>query len=446
MAIVFACASFAHAADGPGKLLALEASKGSKTSAITASSPGRRIALVIGNGNYQYPDSLPRLANPANDAHDIAAALRGFGFEVIEKKDQSLEGMHNAVAEFSRKLGNSDAALFYFAGHGLQVKGQNYLIPVDAKIETEARVQYVSLNVNQILEEMENGHSRANIVMLDACRNNPISGKFRSGTTRGLAPITSQPKGTVIVYATDPGNVAEDGSGRNGLFTSGLLTALKGSDLSLLGVLTRASAEVERGSEQKQTPYVNGPLTLQRNFHFRITVDTGKGEIEKTFWTSIERSTDIADFEAYLRNYPNGSYRDLAENQIRRLKAIQPVAPTQNTQNEEGATRIVVEREAREAERQRLAAETTEAIDLSGTWRPEHVSGQVYIFNDGTCIYKGFVVVTIGGKWSRTDPQKRVFSIVWNHGFTDVMTLSADGQRLVGINNIGDPVSFVRNK
>jgi hypothetical protein len=90
--------------------------------------------------------------------------------------------------------------------------------------------------------------------------------------------------------------------------------------------------------------------------------------------------------------------------------------------------------------------ETTESIDLSGTWRPEHVSGQVYIYSDGKCIYKGFLVVTVGGKWSCTDPQKRVFSIVWNHGFTDVMTLSADGQRLVGVNNVGDPVSFVRNK
>ncbi|MEI6610882.1 MAG: hypothetical protein WCO53_14230, partial [Deltaproteobacteria bacterium] len=95
---------------------------------------------------------------------------------------------------------------------------------------------------------------------------------------------------------------------------------------------------------------------------------------------------------------------------------------------------------------QENSSETTESIDLSGTWRAEHVSGQIYIYSDGKCIYKGFLIVTVGGKWSRPDPQKRVFSITWNHGFTDVMTLSADGQRLVGVNNIGDPVSFVRNK
>jgi hypothetical protein len=184
-----------------------------------AASTGKRIALVIGNGNYHY-DNLPKLPNPTHDAEDIAKALCGFGFEVIERKDQSLESMNEAITEFGRKITDSDAALFYFAGHGLQVKGQNYLVPTNARIESESQVPYQSVNVNQLLDEMGNGKSRANIVMLDVCRNNPISGKFRSGATRGLAAPTSQPKGTVIVYATDPGNVAADGKGRNGLFTA----------------------------------------------------------------------------------------------------------------------------------------------------------------------------------------------------------------------------------
>lgn len=248
--------------------------------AKSVGSTGKRVALVIGNGDYQSV-SMPKLSNPPHDAEDIAAALRGFGFEVIEKKDQSLAGMNNAIAEFGRKIGDSEAALFYYAGHGLQVKGQNYLIPVDAKIESEAQVPYQGININQLLEEMENGKSRANIVMLDACRNNPISGKFRSGATRGLAAPTSQPKGTVIVYATDPGNIAADGDGRNGLFTAGLLTAFKGSDLSLHGVLVRASKEVERGSEQKQTPYINGPATLQENFQFAPGQATQNTEAER---------------------------------------------------------------------------------------------------------------------------------------------------------------------
>jgi outer membrane protein assembly factor BamD (BamD/ComL family) len=297
-----------------------------------AGTGAKRVALVIGNGGYQHPDILPKLSNPTHDAEDIAKALRGFGFEVIEKKDQSLEGMNNAIAEFSRKIGNSEAALFYFAGHGLQVKGQNYLVPVDANIETEARVQYVSVNVNQILDEMDSAKSRVNIVMLDACRNNPISGKFRSGATRGLAPITSQPKGTVIVYATDPGNVAADGEGRNGLFTAGLLTAFKGSDLSLAGVLTRASEEVERGSDQKQTPYINGPATLQKNFQFGQGVQVASltpqfsgartsAQIEDELWDAIKDGEKASVFEEYLKQYPKGRYLAQARIKIAKLKA-----------------------------------------------------------------------------------------------------------------------------
>ena len=298
------------------------------TGAIAAPTGERRIALVIGNGAYQYPDNLPALPNPVHDAEDIAEALRGFGFEVIERKNQTLEGMNQTIADFGSRIGGSDAALFYFAGHGIQVKNQNYLMPVDAKIDSEAAVPYKGINVNQILDEMDNGKSRANIVMLDACRNNPISGKFRSGKARGLASPGFAPKGTVIVYATDPGNTAADGDGRNGIFTAGLLTAFKGKDLSLDGVLTVASEEVDRASGKTQTPYINGPKLLQKSFHFRVTVDPGRGEIEKTFWTSIERSSDVADFEAYLRKYPKGSYRELAENQIRRLKASsKPATP-----------------------------------------------------------------------------------------------------------------------
>ena len=290
--------------------------------ATAANARGQRIALVIGNGNYQHPD-LPKLANPTNDAEDMARALRGFGFEVIERKNQTLEGMNQAISEFGSKIGGSEVALFYYAGHGIQVKNQNYLIPVNARIESEASVPYQGVNLNQILDEMDNGKSGANIVMLDACRNNPITGKFRSGQSRGLASPGSAPKGTVIVYATDPGNVASDGTGRNGLFTAGLLTAFKGKDLTLDGVLTAASAEVEKASGQTQTPYVNGPKTLQKSFHFRVTVEPGPGEIEKTFWTSIERSNDAADFEAYLQKYPAGSYKALAENRLKKLKADQ---------------------------------------------------------------------------------------------------------------------------
>jgi formylglycine-generating enzyme required for sulfatase activity len=334
--------------------------KGGRGLAVTShDSASKRIALVIGNGNYQHSDNLPKLANPTHDAEDIAAALRGFGFEVIEKRDVSLEGMSDAIIEFSRKLVDSDAALFYFAGHGLQVKGQNYIIPIDARIETVAQVPFKSINVNLILDEMENGKSRANIVMLDACRNNPISGKFRSGGMRGLAVPTSQPKGTVIVYATDPGNTAADGDGRNGLFTAGLLTAFKGNDLSLHGVLSRASKEVERSSGQKQTPYINGPSTLQEEFHFGPGTQLAslepvptpvqpaariktKDQIEDEYWDSIKGGSDRSAFEQYRKTYPKGRFLNIANIKIAQLKkqAQQPAPVASSTAREDNDTAL----------------------------------------------------------------------------------------------------------
>ncbi|WP_185242195.1 caspase family protein [Citrifermentans bremense] len=306
------------------------------------SAGGKRVALVIGNGVYKFSDSMPVLANPANDAEDIAAALRGFGFEVIERKNQTKEEMDTAIYEFGRKIGDSEAALFYYAGHGLQIKGQNFLVPVDAKIESEAQVPYKSVNLNQLLDEMENGKSRANIVMLDACRNNPLTGKFRSGATRGLAAPTSAPKGTVIVYATDPGGVAADGDGRNGLFTAGLLAAFKGKDLSLGGVLTRASEEVEQGSERRQTPYINGPATLQKNFHFAPgSVAVAGAELESepveaaeppsspapvredaetVLWNEVQKGNTAEDYDAYLAKFPKGKYSALAKRRVQKLQ------------------------------------------------------------------------------------------------------------------------------
>ena len=328
--------------------------------AVTShASAGKRVALVIGNGNYQHTEILKKLPNPTHDAEDIARALRGFGFEVIEKKDQSQESMRDAIAEFSRKIADSDAALFYYAGHGLQVKGHNYLVPVDAKIETEAQAASRSINVSEILEEMDNAKSKVNIVMLDACRSNDFSGKFRSSGTRGLAAITSQPKGTVIVYATDPGNVAADGDGRNGLFTAGLLTAFSGSDLSLRGVLVRASKEVERGSNKKQTPYINGPATLQEEFHFGqstqiaslIPVPTPtqpatriktKDQIEDEYWEEIKDSTDLSGFEQYRKAYPKGRYLNTANLKIAQLKkqAQQPAPVAVSPGREDNETAL----------------------------------------------------------------------------------------------------------
>ena len=274
-------------------LIGLAAWCTSSAQAADAKAP-RRIALVIGNGHYQHTELLPKLANPVNDAEDVARALRGFGFEVIERKNQTLEAMSQSIAEFGSRIDGSEAALFYFAGHGIQVKNQNYLMPVNARIDSAAAIPYQGIDVNRVLDEMDNAKSSANIVILDACRNNPLGGKFRSAATRGLASPASVPKGTVIVYATDPGNTAADGSGRNGIFTAGLLSAFKGPDLSLDGVLTVASAEVERASGRQQTPYINGPKTLQKNFNFQPSTAVARADTDKTTASSNGSSREPA--------------------------------------------------------------------------------------------------------------------------------------------------------
>lgn len=234
-----------------------------------SNSTGKRIALVIGNSGYQ---NLSSLLFPILDAKAIANTLRGFGFEVIERKDLSLEGMNAAIAEFSRKIDNSEAALFYFSGHGLSLKGQNYLVPVDAQIvEAESQVLTQNININQIQDEMENGKSKVNIVILDACRDNQNSNKLGLSTARGLAPSARQSKSTVVVYPSAPGRIAADQPGRHGLFTTGLLTAFKDDELSLGGVLERTREEVERGSNNFQTPYINGSATLLKDFQFANT-------------------------------------------------------------------------------------------------------------------------------------------------------------------------------
>ena len=288
---------------------------------------GRRVALVIGNGAYKGED-LKSLANPSNDAEDMAVALRRFGFEVLAHKNLNRRQMKDAIAEFGRKASNADAALFYYAGHGIQIKNQNYLIPVDASVRSEADVVDEGINVNLPLEELENARSRVNLVLLDACRNNDFSGRFRGGGSRGLAVPASLPKGTIIVYATDPGNVASDGVGRNGLFTSGLLTAFKGEDLSLDGVLTTASAVVEEKSGGKQTPYVNGPQLVKKNFYFifkgpttvQVQAAPAGADPQNEAWKAAQESASVEGYQAYLESYPKGRYAAAARVRLADLK------------------------------------------------------------------------------------------------------------------------------
>ncbi len=211
----------------------------------------RRIALVIGNGAY----ALGSLTNPVNDARDIAATLRQARFEVLFGENQNRRQMTELIRQFGEKIRNGGVGLFYFAGHGVQVSSTNYLIPVGAEITKETEVEFEAMSVNFVLAQMEDARNKLNIVILDACRDNPFARSFRTSSERGLAATKSAPTGSFIAYATGAGNVASDGAGRNGLFTQELLTNLKTPGLTLEQVFRRTRTTVRSKSNGQQVPY-----------------------------------------------------------------------------------------------------------------------------------------------------------------------------------------------
>jgi hypothetical protein len=232
----------------------------------TSSEPGtsakdqKRVALIIGNSAYA---DIP-LRNSARDAQDISAVMQGLGFTVQTKINANQRQMDEAVNEFIQKVRNGDVALFYFSGHGLQVNGENYLIPVGGKITSEADVHYAAVNVGRILANLEESKNKINIVILDACRNNPFKGLRSYG--KGLSPVDA-PVGTFIAYATSPGSVAADGTGANSPYTKHLLDALKVEGTSIENVFKRVLRAVRDETVGKQTPWYSS--CLPDDFYFR---------------------------------------------------------------------------------------------------------------------------------------------------------------------------------
>lgn len=214
-----------------------------------------RVALVIGNGSYQHSS---RLDNPVNDGSDIASALKGCGFEVISggcASDLSYEAMSKKLAEFKTASAQAKVALFFFAGHGLEVEGSNYLLPVDAQIEENFQVKHRALALDEVLESMA-GEDRLKIVILDCCRNNPLGRSWGRSGAGGLAAPTSTPGGTILLYATAPGKTAEDGSGRNSPFSAVLKEAIKTPGSNIESVFKKVGAQVKLNT-RTQEPWMN---------------------------------------------------------------------------------------------------------------------------------------------------------------------------------------------
>ena len=254
--------------------------------AQAAPSPERRIALVIGNAAYP---TAP-LKNPVNDARDMATALRSLGFEVIERENANLAQMEGAVSEFWGKLKRGGAGLFYFAGHGLQVNGRNYLVPVDARLEVEQDAKYKCMDAGLVLGRMENAGNGLNIIILDACRNNPFARSWRSADV-GLAKMDA-PKGSIIAYATAPDSVAADGAGKNGLYTEKLLKALRTPGQPVEQMFKRVRDEVMRDTRDKQVPWES--TSLRGDFYFTPGAGALAAPVAASLPASLPVSTQAA--------------------------------------------------------------------------------------------------------------------------------------------------------
>jgi len=238
-------------------LILIECSIMAQERAIRPVEENLRQALVIGNANYAHTGVL---RNPVNDAKAISSMLRSLGFTVTAITDADQPQMDLAIRKFGEELRGSDAiGLFYYAGHGTQIKGENYLLPVEINPSTEADVRYRGVPVGQLLGQMEEAGNNMNIVILDACRNNPFPRSFRS-TDRGLAQVTA-PTGSFISYATAPGQVADDGKGDNGLFTSKLLQHMPTPNLKLEEVFKRVRIDVQKESGGEQVPWDASSVT-----------------------------------------------------------------------------------------------------------------------------------------------------------------------------------------
>ncbi len=315
--------------------------------ALIAAGPAwanKKVALVVGNSAYAEAP----LRNPVNDARAMARQLRTKGFEVILRENVTKAQFNDAVADFGEKLSAGDTALFFYAGHGLQVQGRNYLVPVDARITSEQRVRLEALDVEAVLDQTAAARAAVSMLILDACRNNPFERRFRS-TGGGLAQINA-PEGTLIAYATAPGRVAADGEGSYGLYTQELLKALAEPGLKVEEVFKQVRINVARASGGAQIPWEASSLT--GDFFF-VPPPPSTAATEAVFWDTVKAATDPAELRAYLDLYPDGTFVPIARARVATLEAARAQAAAE------------AERARQQAEAARLAAEATRAREAA---------------------------------------------------------------------------------
>jgi uncharacterized caspase-like protein len=301
----------------------------------------KRIALVIGNSEYRH---VARLDNPANDARLIAATLRDLGFTLVgggPRLDLDKAGFDRAVQEFGSALAGADVGLFYYAGHGVQVRGANYLVPVGANPAKEADVDFQMLDANLVLRQMEGAGTRLNLVILDACRNNPFGGRGLRSASNGLAQMQA-PEGTLISFATQPGNVALDGSGRNSPYTLALAQTIRKPGLGLFDAFNAVGLAVKQATGGAQQPWVSSS-PIGGSFFFAGRPAGGQPSApaqpapaapalaaDEVFWLTIKDSKVAALFEEFLNRFPSSRNAGDARTRLEELKRSQPSVAVQS--------------------------------------------------------------------------------------------------------------------
>jgi hypothetical protein len=340
----------------------------------------KRVALVVGNSNYK---NTPSLTNPDNDATDVAQALTAIGFQVTLKLDAEKRQMDQAVAQFARDATGADAALFYYAGHGMQFEGRNFVMPVDAELQDEISLRYEMTAIDDVKAALERSGG-VKIMVLDACRNNPLAAKLARSihvATRDVPNVQGyarpeKTRGMIIVYATQADDVANDGLGRNSPFSTAFLKEIKEPGLEIGTMFRRIGADVYEATDGQQSPELS--ISLVPEYYLN------QAETDQSIWARIRPSADAGTIREFLARFPNSFYapdararlelldrearesadkqtqkqsRDVDAAEAARLKAEQAERERAAQEAQAHEQALAAKLAAAEAERQRLAAE-----------------------------------------------------------------------------------------
>ena len=364
---------------------------------VNAAQADKRVAFVVGNGAYKNVAALP---NPAIDAKSMAMLLRNVGFDVVEGSNLSRDKMTEKLLDFGKKAQGADVALFFYAGHGIAIGGTNYLLPIDADIKTEMDVKLgAAINIDVTLDQTM-GDAKVKLVFLDACRDNPFAAKIRSAKASrsvnvqtGLAEMKSG-EGTLIAFATGPGQTALDGDvGANSPFTRALMANLTQPGIEIQQAMTKVRAQVQADTSRGQLPwghtnligsvYLNGaPAPNAAETSVSAVAAVSGGDVELEFWRSIKDSNKSEELNAYLSSYPNGQFKPLA---LARIASLENGSSTASRNLSTGVDPATFSAEASQLTEDQLSLDRNQRRDvqrrLSGLGFEVKANGR---FDEGT--------------------------------------------------------------